>query len=84
MKAILEFDMNEPDDIMAHNRATQSLDMALALQGIIGARQLMYSRVERAVKENKNLTPSDAVSMTFVAINDILDNYCIVMHKLIN
>ena len=31
MKAILEFDLNEPDDREAHLRATLSLDMALAI-----------------------------------------------------
>lgn len=30
-KAILEYDLNDSDDIMAHERAVKSLDMALAL-----------------------------------------------------
>ena len=30
-KAILEFDLNEPDDIEAHKRAVKSLDLVLAL-----------------------------------------------------
>ena len=33
-KGILEYDLNEPDDIMAHKRAAKSLDMALALWDI--------------------------------------------------
>jgi hypothetical protein len=31
MKAILEFDLNEPDDKEAHLRATMSLNLALAI-----------------------------------------------------
>ena len=31
MKAILEFNLDEQDDKMAHSRAIKSLDMALAL-----------------------------------------------------
>ena len=31
MKAILEFDLNEPDDREAHLRAILSLDMAIAI-----------------------------------------------------
>lgn len=31
MKAILEFDFNEPDDMQAHKRAVKALDMALVL-----------------------------------------------------
>jgi hypothetical protein len=31
MKAILEFDLNDPDDTVAHLRAVKALDMALVL-----------------------------------------------------
>jgi hypothetical protein len=31
MKATLEFDLNDPDDRMAHLRAIKSLDMAMVL-----------------------------------------------------
>jgi len=34
MKAILEFDLNEQEDVAAHKRATKALDMALALWDI--------------------------------------------------
>lgn len=30
-KGVLEFDLNDPDDIQAHLRATHATDMALAL-----------------------------------------------------
>ncbi len=33
-KGILEFDLNDADDNMAHKRAVKSLDMALALWDI--------------------------------------------------
>lgn len=31
MKAILEFDLDNPDDAMSHKRCVKSLDMAIAL-----------------------------------------------------
>jgi len=34
MKAILEFDLNETNDISAHKRAVKALDMAIALWDI--------------------------------------------------
>ena len=34
MKGILEFDLNDLDDVMAHKRAVLALDMALALYEI--------------------------------------------------
>jgi hypothetical protein len=30
-KGILEFDLNEPDDILAHKRAVKATDMAISL-----------------------------------------------------
>jgi len=30
-KAILEFDLNEPDDVTAHKQAVKALDMAIVL-----------------------------------------------------
>jgi hypothetical protein len=34
MKAILEFDLNEPDDVEAHKRAVKALDLVIALWDI--------------------------------------------------
>jgi len=48
-KAILEFDLNEPDDKQAHMRAIKSLDMMLALWDID-----QYLR--KQVKYNESLT----------------------------
>ena len=31
MKAILEFDLNEPEDVTAHKRAVKALDLALVI-----------------------------------------------------
>jgi hypothetical protein len=36
MKAILEFDLNEPDDIQAHLRCVKSLDLVLFILKIEG------------------------------------------------
>jgi len=36
MKAILEFDLNEPDDIQAHMRCVKSLDLVLFILKIEG------------------------------------------------
>jgi hypothetical protein len=85
MKAIFEFDMNDPDDIMAHNRATQALDMASALWEIIyNTRKGMHNTIDRALEQDKNFTPYDAVDLTFDAIRDIIDEHGIVIDKLIN
>jgi hypothetical protein len=44
-KAILEFDLNDPDDTMAHLRAVKSLDMALVLW------EMLYNTKKRICSE---------------------------------
>jgi hypothetical protein len=46
MKAILKFDLNEQDDILAHKRCVKSLDMAIALWDID-----QYLRTESKYKD---------------------------------
>jgi hypothetical protein len=48
MKGILEFDLNEPDDIIAHKRCVKALDLTLALWDID-----QYLRSESKYKDNK-------------------------------
>ena len=48
MKAILEFDLNEPDDIIAHKRCVKALDLTLALWDID-----QYLRSESKYKDNE-------------------------------
>jgi hypothetical protein len=48
MKGILEFDLNEPDDIIAHKRCVKALDLTLALWDID-----QYLRSESKYKDNE-------------------------------
>jgi hypothetical protein len=48
MKAILKFDLNEEDDIMAHKRCVKSLDIALTLWEVD-----QYLRSESKYKDNE-------------------------------
>ena len=61
-KAILEFDLNDSDDIMAHKRAVKSLDMALVLW------EMAYN-AKKGIKydiEGKNIEcPYEAVDRVF-------------------
>jgi len=85
MKGILEFDLNDFDDKMAHLRATQSTQMAIALWEIIhNTKKSIIYKVEDAINQDKNITPVDAVDMTFDAIIDILEEEGIIIDKLIN
>jgi len=48
MKAILKFDLNKEDDIMAHKRCVKSLDIALTLWEVD-----QYLRSESKYKDNE-------------------------------
>lgn len=79
-KGILKFDLNEPDDIMAHKRAVKSLDLALALWDITHntKKSLEWSM------EGKEMDKYDALELVFDQIHHILDNHNITLDDLIN
>jgi hypothetical protein len=79
-KAKLEYDLNEPDDMMAHKRAVKSLDMALALWDITHntKKSLEWSM------EGKEMDKYDALEMVFDKIYEILDEHNIKLDDLIN
>lgn len=65
-KAILEFDLNEHDDSMAHLRAIKSLDMALVLWEIAhNTKKGIFNEIEF-----NNLTAYDAVEKVFQKLWD--------------
>jgi len=56
-KAIIEYDLTDPDDQMEHLRATRSTDMALVLWNILhNTRRGIQERID-----NESLTDPDSV-----------------------
>ena len=79
-KATLEFDLNDPDDVIAHKRAVQSLDMALALWEICHntKKGLEWSM------ENKEMDKYDTLELVYEKIYEILNNHNINTDELIH
>ena len=79
-KAILEFDLNDPDDTMAHLRAVKSLDMALVLW------EMAYN-AKKSIKydiEGKKIEcPYEAVDMVFEKLWEELNEHGINLDELI-
>jgi len=67
-KAIIEYDLNDVDDMYAHKRAIKSLDMALALWDITHNTK---KRLEWSM-EGKEMDKYDALEMVYEKINEIL------------
>jgi hypothetical protein len=80
-KAILEFDLNDPDDQMAHLRAIKSLDMALVLW------EMAYNvkkHIQYHIEGNKIEDPYEAVDKVFEKLWEELNERGINLDDLVN
>ena len=79
-KATLEYDLSDPDDVMAHLRAVKSLDMAMALWDIVHntKKGLEWSM------EDKEIDKYDALELVYEKIHEILNDHNIITDELIN
>jgi len=80
MKAILEYNLNERDDIKAHLRAVKSLDMAVALW------EIMHNTKKGLewTLEGKELDKYDTLELVFDKIHEIFKDHNIDLDELID
>lgn len=84
-KAILKFDLTDPDDRMEHKRAMQSLDMALALWQIMyNSRKEMSHTIEALELKGATVDAYEAINMYREKIGEIATEYGIDIDALIN
>ena len=83
MKAKLQYDLNDPDDRMAHLRAVKSLDMASSLFDIT---RNLKKKIENRYEDidNTNNDVFDGIDAVFDEIYDILESHNINIDELIN
>jgi hypothetical protein len=82
MKATLSYNLNDPDDRMAHMRAVKSLDMASALFDI--TRNLKKQVERRFEDETIEYDSFDVIQEVFDRIYEILGDNNIDIDELIN
>ena len=82
MKATLSYNLNDPDDRMAHMRAVKSLDMASALFDI--TRNLKKQVERRFEDETIEYDSFDVIQEVFDRIYEILGDNSIDIDELIN
>jgi len=83
MKATLSYNLNDPDDRMAHLRAVKSLDMASALFDITrNLRKKIQNRYEDI--DNTHNDVFDGIDAVFDEIYNILEDNNIDIDELIN
>jgi hypothetical protein len=79
-KGILEYDLNEPDDMMAHKRAVKSLDLALALWDITHNTK---KSIEWSL-DGKDIDKYEVLDLVYDRIYLILEEHNIKLDDLIN
>lgn len=78
-KAILEFDLNDHDDNMAHLRCVKSTDMAIVLfQLTSNLKKQILNEIE-----HKELKDWEAVHLVFEKIHDLVNDYGINIDDLV-
>jgi hypothetical protein len=82
MKAKLQYDLNDPDDRMAHLRAVKSLDMASALFEI--TRNLRKNVIRKFEDDDREYDVFDGIQEVFDRIHEILGDNNIDIDELIN
>ena len=81
MKATLEYNLDDPDDRMAHLRAVKSMDMACALFEIThNLHKILERRFEDEPQERDEF---DGLDETFREINRIMMEHGLDLDKLI-
>jgi hypothetical protein len=70
MKAILEFELNDHDDEMAHRRCVKALDMAIVLWDIT------YNVRKECERESdaRDMTAYEMLELVFEKYNQLLDD----------
>lgn len=78
-KAVLKFDLNDPDDSRAHMRAVKSLDMALVLWEMAhNSKKMIHNQIEF-----DKLDAYDAVNKVFEKLYEEMSEHGINLDDLI-
>jgi hypothetical protein len=83
-KAIIEFDLNDYDDKMAHKRAVKSTDLALALWEIeVNLRKRLEMQLQSKELKNEDVDVYDVIDMCMENIFDTIKDHNIDIDDLI-
>jgi hypothetical protein len=81
-KAILKYDISDPEDNQDFKRAVKSFDMAMALWDIIQLKKKMENRFDG--QDNTNNDVFDGIDAMAEGIGNILDQHGIIVDELLN
>lgn len=84
MKAILEFNLDDRDDEMAHARCVKSKHMAMAIWEIVhNTKKSTHGVVDCMLENNEKCSPHDAIDVVYERIYEIFQENDINIENLI-
>ena len=81
MKAQLQFDLDNPDDVISHKRCIKALDMACILFEI--QHNLKKKLTHKFESQPTRYTVFDGVDETFELINNLFEEYNVNLEEII-
>jgi hypothetical protein len=81
MKAVLKFDLDNPDDVISHKRCVKALDMACILFEI--QHNLKKKLTHKFESQPTSYMVLDGVDETFEHINNLFEEYNINLEEII-
>lgn len=81
MKATLDFDLSDHDDVMDHKRCVKALDMALVLWEFYHNSK---KSLEYKMDADSEFTRYDAIEAVFEHFRELLDEYGVIINDLVD
>jgi predicted nucleic acid-binding protein len=84
-KAILEFDLSNPEDVIEHKRAMKSLDLALTLVDITNEKKkIEWSLESMSLQGKPKLNDYEVLDLVFDRIHQIIRDNNINLDEIVN
>lgn len=84
MKAVLEFNLDDSDDEMAHARCVKSKNMAIAIWEILhNTKKSNHAVVDGMLENNEECSPHEAIDIVYERIYEIFQENDINIENLI-
>lgn len=83
MKALLEFNLSDPDESMEHYRCVKSIDLALVLWELASSRKGIERIIDAARDEDKNIDAYDGADLVYEKLHALMQEHGVFLDKMI-
>jgi len=84
LKATLDFDLSDHDDVMDHKRCVKALDMALVLWEFYhNSKKSLEYQVDDKIKKDNTFDPYDTIDLIYEHFAELLDEHDVNIDNLV-